>query len=342
MQERSWRTITLVCFALILIGGTLANARMWQAKTRGEDVYWSWLEGQRLLKGVNPYERTLTGNLRDNDKYATYFPMFYYGTALSIFAGLGEYEEWLESWRVLSLLASLGIAAILFYLPFRRKVWALALFAAGFWLFNRWTLHVTRIAHLDFLAILPLLASLALISRRSYAALLLLGFSISIKQIGLFLVPLYLIWIWQESSPNRVKRILIAVALIAIIPLLASLPFLIWNPTAYLISVIFDALRNPADHFGAASLDAMIGWVGLPAKIPMLALMLLACVLTWQRRVGKWTPVMLVMAAFVDFSSVLFRQYFTWLVPFIPLAVLDLLRDAPAEGQPIQSLTEPL
>jgi len=33
-----------------------------------------------------------------------------------------------------------------------------------------------------------------------------------------------------------------------------------------------------------------------------------------------------VMAAFVDFSSVLFRQYFTWLVPFIPLAALDLLR----------------
>jgi uncharacterized membrane protein len=175
------------------------------------------------------------------------------------------------------------------------------------------------------------LASLALISRRPYAAFLLLGFSISFKQIGLFLVPLYLIWVWQESSPDRVKRILIAVALIAIIPLVTSLPFLIWNPKAYLISVIFDALRNPADHFGAASLDATIGWVGLPAKIPMLVLMLLAFVLTWQRRVGRWTAVLLVMAAFVDFSSVLFRQYFTWLAPFIPLAALDLLRVGPSK-----------
>ena len=341
MQERSWRTITLVCFVIILVGGTLANARTWQAKTRGEDIHWSWLEGQRLLKGVNPYERTLTGNLRDNDKYATYFPVFYYGTALSILAGLNEYEEWLKSWRALSLLANLGIAAILFYLPFRRKVWVLALFAAGFWLFNRWTLHVTRIAHLDFVAILPLLVSLVLISRRPYAALLLLGFSISVKQIGLFLIPLYLIWIWQESNADRVKRLLIAIGLIAAIPLLASLPFLIWNPKAYLISVIFDALRNPADHFGAASLDAMIGWVGLPAKIPMLALMLLACVLAWQRRIGKWTSVLLIMAAFVDFSSVLFRQYFTWLAPFIPLAALDLLRDAPSEGKLIHSPTEP-
>ncbi len=341
MRERSWRTITLVCFALILIGGTLANARTWQAKTRGEDVHWSWLEGQRLLKGVNPYERTLTGNLRDNDKYATYFPVFYYGTALSILAGVDKYEDWLRSWRLLSLLASLGIAAILFYLPFRRKVWVLALFGAGFWLFNRWTLHVTRIAHLDFLAILPLLVSLALISRRPYTALLLLGFSISIKQIGLFLIPLYLIWIWQASNADRVKRLLIAVGLIVAIPLLASLPFLIWNPKAYLISVIFDALRNPADHFGAVSLDAIIGWVGLPAKIPMLALMLLACVLVWQRRIGKWTSVLLIMATFVDFSSVLFRQYFTWLAPFIPLAALDLLRDAPSARKLIHSPTEP-
>jgi hypothetical protein len=341
MRERSWRNLTLACFVIILVVGTLDNARLWQAKTRGEDVYYSWVEGQRLLKGENPYARVLTGNLRDNDKYATYFPMFYYASTAAIIAGLNEYEDWIGFWRIFFLLANLGVAAILFYLPFRRKIWALALFAAGFWLFNRWTLHVTRIAHLDFVTILPLLASLALFSRQKYVALLLLSLSIGIKQIGLFLIPLYLIWIWQEASQDKLKRTLVATVLIASIPLLSSLPFLIWNPKALILSVIFDALRNPADHFDVASLDAMIGWVGLPAKIPMLALMILAFVLTWQRRVGKWTAVLLVMAAFVDFSSVLFRQYFTWLVPFIPLAVLDLLRNAPSEGKPIYSPTEP-
>jgi len=59
MRERSWRNITLVCFVIILIGGTLANARLWQAKTRGEDVYYAWVEGQRLIKGKNPYARAL-------------------------------------------------------------------------------------------------------------------------------------------------------------------------------------------------------------------------------------------------------------------------------------------
>jgi hypothetical protein len=127
--------------------------------------------------------------------------------------------------------------------------------------------------------------------------------------------------------------------LIASIPLISSLPFLVWDPKALVLSVIFDALRNPADHFGAASLDAMIGWVGVPAKIPMLALMFLAFVLACQRRIGNWTATLLVMASFVDFSSVLFRQYFIWLAPFIPLAVLDLLRSAPSEEQPIHSPT---
>ena len=48
------------------------------------------------------------------------------------------------------------------------------------------------------------------------------------------------------------------------------------------------------------------------------------------------------LAAFVDFSSVLFRQYFTWLAPFIPLAVLDLLHDGPPAGKPTHSSTEAL
>ena len=202
----------------------------------------------------------------------------------------------------------------------------MALFGPAFWLFNRWTLHVTRIAQIDFLAILPLIISVALFPRRRYLSLLLLSLSIGVKQIGLFLVPLYLIWIWRETAQGKLKPSLIAVALVASIPVLTSVPFLIWNPQALVISVVFDAIRNPADHFDVASFDAMIGWVGLLAKAPMVALMILVFALTWQRHIGRWLATLLVMAVFVDFSSVLFRQYFVWEAPFIPLAVLDLLQ----------------
>ena len=57
-----------------------------------------------------------------------------------------------------------------------------------------------------------------------------------------------------------------------------------------------------------------------------MTLMLLVFALTWQRHIGRWLATLLVMAVFVDFSSVLFRQYFVWEAPFIPLAVLDLLQ----------------
>jgi hypothetical protein len=316
----------LICFLVFLLGGIAAHTRLWRLPTRGEDVYYGWVEGQRLQKGENPYARVLTGNLRDNDKYATYFPVFYYGSYLTIVAGLDNYEDWIAFWRVIFLFANLAIAGVLFYLPFRRQLWPLALFGPAFWLFNRWTLHVTRIAQIDFLAILLLIISVALFPRRRIVALLLLSLSIGIKQIGLFLVPLYLIWVWRETEQSKLRATLSAGALIASIPVLTSLPFLLWNPQALVISVIFDALRNPADHFNVASFDAMIGWVGLLAKAPMIALMLLVFALAWQRYIGRWLATLLVMAVFVDFSSVLFRQYFVWEAPFIPLAVLDLLQ----------------
>jgi uncharacterized membrane protein len=110
----------------------------------------------------------------------------------------------------------------------------------------------------------------------------------------------------------------------ASIPLLASVPFIAWDPKAFFVSVIFDALRNPADHFGASPVDAMLGWVGLPAKVPMVALMVLVFLLAWRRQVAKYTSVMLVMATFVHFSSLLFNVYLAWLALFIPLVLCDL------------------
>jgi len=324
MTGSYWRTVVVICFVILMIGGALAHVRLWGTPTKGEDIYYSWIEGQRLQQGQNPYARVLTGNLRDNDKYATYFPVFYYGSYLTIAAGLNHYDDWIAFWRVIFLLANLGIAAVLFYLPFRRRIWALALFAPAFWLLNRWTLHVTRIAQIDFLAVLPLIVSVALFPRRRYLSLLLLSLSIGIKQIGLLLAPLYLIWAWQEAAQPKFKHVLVAAAMIASIPLISALPFLAWHPQALVISVIFNALRNPADHFGAASFDALIGWVGLPAKTPMVALMCFVFVLARQRYIGRWLATLLVMATFLDFSSVLFRQYFVWEAPFIPLAVLDL------------------
>jgi uncharacterized membrane protein len=111
-------------------------------------------------------------------------------------------------------------------------------------------------------------------------------------------------------------------AWIALIPILISVPFIVWGPEAFLRSILFSATRLPAGHFNAESFDAMLGLVGLPAKVPMLALMALVYALAFFRRATRYQTVLLVLATFVGFNSVLYFHYPAWVVPFLPLAMM--------------------
>ncbi len=319
------RHLTLVCLVILLIAGIFAHTSVWTTNIQNEDIYYSWLEGQRILNGENPYARILAGNMLDNDKYATYFPLFYELAFLTERAGLRDFVPWLEFWRIPFLAANLGIAVAIFWPLYRRRYFLLALFGTAFWLFNRWTMHVTQIAHVDFLAILPLLASLILLRRHHWLALLLFSLSLGIKQIAIFLAPFYLLWIWQEAQEGRIKRTVLAALVIASIPFVAALPFLAWNAEGFVRSVLFSVTRKPVSNPNVPSLDAMLGWIGIPARLPMLGLMAVVFLLAWRRHIKPLTSALLTMVAFADFSSVVFPQYFVWVVPLLPLAVGELL-----------------
>ena len=138
--------------------------------------------------------------------------------------------------------------------------------------------------------------------------------------MALFMIPIYLIWIWQ-SLENRSLKQFIGLSLVMIsIPLIVSAPFLIWNANGFIKSVLISATRNAESHFGIPSIDVLIGLSGIPAKLPMLIMMLVIYLLVWKRKINEFAAALFVMAVFVDFNSVLFRQYMTWVVPFIPLA----------------------
>jgi hypothetical protein len=72
--------------------------------------------------------------------------------------------------------------------------------------------------------------------------------------------------------------------------------------------------RYPETHIGVLSLDALFGWIGLPAKIPLL-LMILA----------SYAVALLIMSIFVDFHSVLFRHYMAWIVPLVLLTISETI-----------------
>ncbi len=325
--------VAIICLFLIAILGIIVKVKVlniWDNNTEGQDIYYSWLEGKRLLAGENPYARVLAGNMRDNDKYATYFPSIYWLSALTQLLGFKEYSVWISIWQPIFLIFDIGIATLIFYQFCQQKFLNFGMFAALFWLFNRWTLYVNRVAHLDFIPIFFLILSLMMFQKNKYRSFILFGLSLSFKQIAIFVLPLYLIWVWQSSEGNKFKDTLIAVLLIISISMITSLPFIVWNAEGLLKSILFSATRKPdLGHINAASLDALIGlnfpdFIGIRAKIPMLFLMILVFFSAGKRQIGVYTSVLLIMSVFIDFNSVLFLQYFCWVVPFIPLAILEM------------------
>ena len=317
-QER-WFFLALgiVVLAIAFIALRI-NMRFWSINTVGSDTYYSWVEGRRILDGRNPYERILHGNMQENQKYATYFPLFYEASALVQLAGCRQYYAWISFFRYIFLAFNLATGFALFVLTFSKRTWALSLLAVLFWYFNRWTLTASRVVALDFIPIFLMVLSIGMFERYRKTSLLLFSFSLAFKQIAVFIAPLYLIWEYEQS--RSLKNVIVAGLWIVSIPLLSSIPFLYWNAEGFIKSVAFSATRNAATQFGADSIDVVANLSGLVARLPILAVLLGAYFVAGQKAVGHYAAAMLVMGIFIGFNPVLFVQYFAWLMPLLPLA----------------------
>ncbi len=339
------KKIVVVCLFAIIAAATILHTELWAYNTEGKkDIYYLWQDSRRLLAGENPYARILSGGMAENRKYPTYFPVFCLLSYLTHLLGLKDYSSWIYFWRHIFLIFNLGIGSLLFYVFYRQQRFVLAVFSACFWLFSRWTMYVTRVSQIDFIPIFFLLLSLFLLRRHKWTALLLFSLSLSVKQIAVFLVPIYLIWIWRSVEPesvepdkarskalDKIKAVLLAAAVIISIPLITSLPFLIWNSESFVKSILFSAIREGDDSFGSPSLFK--DTVGL-RLLPMLILTILICFGVIRRQIGLYTSALLTLSVFVNFNAVLFTQYFCWVVPFVPLAGSDFLDRHPQKDLP--------
>jgi len=320
--QEQWLFLILgIAVLIIALIALRVNTRFWSIDTMGSDTYFSWVEGRRILKGKNPYERILEGNMQENQKYATYFPLFYETSALVQAAGFRRYEVWINFYRYIFLACNLAIGFVLYGLTFSKRAWALSLLAVLFWYFNRWTMAASRSVALDFIPIFLMVLSLGIFDCHRKTSLLLFSFSLAFKQIAIFLVPLYLIWEYQQS---RSLRNTIAAGLwIASIPLLSSIPFLFWNMEGFIKSIAFSATRNPDSLFGADSIDVIMNLGGLLARIPLLVMILGTYFVAGQKAIGRYGAAVLVMGIFIGFNPVLYVQYLAWLMPLLLLAVSE-------------------
>ena len=321
LTERQLFWIVAVAAVAIALIAIRVNLRFWSLDTVGSDTYYSWVEGRRILDGQNPYERILHGDMEENKKYATYFPLFYEVSAFVQKLGIRQYQPWIDFWRYFFMAGNIATGLTLCAMTFSKRTWALALLSLPFWYFNRWTLHASATVALDFIPIFFMILSLGLFERHRKTSLLLLGLSLAFKQIAIFLAPLYLVWEYQQSRSWR--KTIVAGLWIAVIPLLASTPFLLWNAEGFVKSIAFSATRTALNHFGAESIDVIFNVSGLLARIPFLVMLFGVYFTAWQKSVGRYGAAMLVMGIFLAFNSVLFTHYPAWLMPLLPLAASE-------------------
>jgi hypothetical protein len=316
--------------AVSLLLGIAITRELHSSPMDGQDIYYSYVEGQRILVGENPYARVLAGDMRQNDKYANYFPLFYELSALSQLAGLREFSSWISFWRTVFSMCYLGIGIIIFWAFFKRRFYVSAVFSVAFWYFNRWSLNLLQIADLEFVSLLLVILSLEIFRKHTWVSLLLFSASLAVKHIAVLMIPLYLLWVWQRaedaqadlpSKRDPLKQTSLAFLVIASIPLITSLPFILWNAEALVKSIVFEATRNPA---GIRAIDAVLEWDGLPSRIFTLTVLMLAWLAVWREKIGTYISALIVQAALVGLNPVYFDSYIIWLLPFIPLAICDL------------------
>ncbi|NNJ09113.1 hypothetical protein EKD04_002085 [Chloroflexales bacterium ZM16-3] len=334
----------LLAAAIIITVGV--KVYIWQTPVRhSTDIYTIWKDSVHIASGQNPYEHVLAGNMQENNKYATYFPLFYLLGGLAHLLGLHSFDSWVRLWQVVFLICDIGTMLIIFLLLDSGRP-TVAWVAAAFWSLSRWTLHSAMSVNIDFLAIFFLVLALALLYRQQqspdpraaarmpWGALLSLSVSLAVKQISIFMVPLFVIWVWNASgSPDPtagrraspIWRSALALAVIGSLPLLLAAPFLVWNAQGFILSIMFSVTRNANDaSVGSLLGDILPGFTGITSRLPMLLMLLGVYLAAWRRQIPLFTSGLLTMFVFVSFNMVYFHQYGTWLLPLTSLIVCDL------------------
>lgn len=313
-----------------------------------QDIYYAYVEGCRIATGQNPYARIVGQSMEVNQKYATYFPGFYLLSAGTVIAGARDFNHWIAIWRPIFALFHWGIGLLLLFAFMKRDQWVLGIFASAYWTLGRFGALVLWIGHIEPFAVFFLVASLLILRRRPLVAYCLFGISLAIKQIAIFVLPVFLIWSWHSNHglrPGlRLRKVLLAGLAIGFIPFLLSLPFIVANPEGFVRSVVFSATRvsslltdsqslaDPRVILNLPSVDTLLNLRGLPARAIMGSVLLLVYASYLRRRIGFFTAVSFVMCIFLGFNTVVFLQYSVWPVPLLPLMLFDFLPESAPEG----------
>jgi hypothetical protein len=322
--------LALTCAAMMLLLATQLGPDVGPFN----DIPNIWTFGRDICEGRNPYSliHTELGAGGRYFVYATYLPGFYLLEAATYAVGVRSFRVFLALWFPVCLVAHVATGAAVWAYAWRsRGAFWLGLALALFLWCNRWALAIVQVAGIEPLALALIVLSMTLWERDRRAACLLFGASLALKQLGVFLLPFYGLWAWQEAAPEARRRdVARTLGWSLLIPAVVSLPFFVWGPGDMIRSILFAVTRQSSNELGAPSIDALLGWETSLAKLPMLALMGAVWLAAWFKELGRFGAVALVYLVYVSLSPVLFSQYLHWMAAFAPLAFLE--RPAPRDG----------
>ena len=320
---KSQRTVIFL-LGIALIVATILIHHLWglrgAERLSSKDIFYVWEEGKKIAEGVNPYARIIGKSLRDNNKYPTYLPLSYYFVAVLDRLGIKSFVDFINIWRPLNVICHLGIGILTFSIYNQQRKPISGIIACSILLLGRWSAYIINVQHLEFAAILPILLAGQQLNRRPNWSALMFGLSLCIKHVGIILLPSFLLGLTANSSLGKrtwnKKQILTYSAVALGIPLLISLPFLLDQPSGFLLNVLFSTTRDFGDHGKATGTRMILTGVD-GTRLIMIGLIIMNWVAQAKEKINFWFASTITLLIFLQFNAVIFAQYYIWLAAFL-------------------------
>lgn len=294
------------------------------------DIEYVWKEGGTILSGKNPYARA-ANDAKNGSKYATYFPLSYIASAGIQKMGYTSFSAWMSIVRPIILISQLLSAGLVLYHLANKRLVTLGLLAFFLILVHRFALYPARVTHIDFPAIAFLLAGMILLPKKPRIAYILIGISLAIKQMAIFILPVLLIYAWHQHKSK--KRLAVDFLYITLVPVITLAPFILDNPAGTLQSILFSVERAATGDFASPDIATTLALDSLWARLPMLTMFALVYIAVWRKEMRLFGATLAIFTIFIGFNPVLFFQYLTWVIPFIPLAISEgALPESPSQS----------